>query len=333
MQSLFVGLARNFTSARPEDVPQAGFIAFLRFYTLLRRDSWQFSYFKRDSATALIDPLVNRLQQADVTLQLGATVTALARDGERWQITWRPSLPNSTLPNADTTTIAAEHVIIALDAPAARKLLLRSLNAQHLQFPLAVPSAILRFWFEVAPRDRSAVPEAGIFTGEFVLDNYFWLHRFQEPFQTWHAATGGAAIECHIYGPPSLLLEPDAVLLARGLGDLQRVWPILRGKVLAQSLQRNAATHSLFGGNSPRGLAVETGWTGLWACGDWVNYAHPSLYMERATVTGIAAANGVVAAYGKPAVPILPVDPPEFLARGLEAALRWLRRTTRRMRS
>src|SRR5262249_228669 len=49
LQALFVGLARNFTSARPEEVPQSGFIAFLRFYTLLRRDSWRFSYFDRDS--------------------------------------------------------------------------------------------------------------------------------------------------------------------------------------------------------------------------------------------------------------------------------------------
>lgn len=38
-RAFFVGLARNGLSASPEEIPLSGFIAFLRFYSLLRRDA------------------------------------------------------------------------------------------------------------------------------------------------------------------------------------------------------------------------------------------------------------------------------------------------------
>jgi isorenieratene synthase len=324
LQSLFVGLARNFTSARPDQVPQAGFIAFLRFYTLLRRDSWQFSYFNRDSHSALIAPLREKIEDAGGIFRLGAQVTDLYRDEDGWRVAWRGAGVEG---NGE---VRAEHVILALDIPAARQVLLRSLNAKAFTWPLAVPSAVLRYWFSSKPRGGSAGPEAGIFTGNFVLDNYFWLHRFQEPFAAWHKVTGGSAIECHIYGPPELLQEPDAVLLARGVQDIGRVWPELRSAVLTQSIRRNAATHSLFAGDSGSGVAVQTPWANLWACGDWVRYPHGALYMERAVVTGMAAANGVLKARGLAVFPIRAVDPPEVLVRGLERALRWVRRRAQR---
>ncbi|MFN8419466.1 MAG: FAD-dependent oxidoreductase [Anaerolineae bacterium] len=325
LQSLFVGLARNFTSARPEQVPQAGFIAFLRFYTLLRRDSWQFSYFNRDSHSALIAPLVDAIKAAGGEIELGAMVTELIREEDGWRVRW--------IEGAEQQEASADQVILALDIPAARKLLTHSFGAgaSNLSWSLAVPVAVLRYWFKRVPKGAISKPEAGIFTGQFVLDNYFWLHRFQQPFMDWHTATGGSAIECHIYGPPELLREPDAVLLARGLQDITRVFPELRGTVITQSIRRNAATHSLFDGNTERGLSVDTAWSamGLWACGDWVRYPHAALYMERAVVTGMAAANGVLRSRGLEEFPIRPVDPPELLARGVENAMRWVRRRAR----
>ncbi len=322
LQALFVGLARNFTSDVSHRVPQNGFIAFLRFYTLLRRDSWAFQYFDRDSDTALISPLLARLEAAGGQINYNARVTSIRREGTGWQVTWEGG------------SAQADHVILALDAPGSRKLLQASddttLIASKMQWPLAVPTAILRYWFNRAPRGRLAKAEAGIFTGDFILDNYFWLHRFQQPFREWHEQTGGSAIECHVYGPPELLREPDAVLLARGLRDLQRTWPDLRNATITQSIQRNEATHSLFSiGLTERHLGVETPWPNLWACGDWVRYAHPSLFMERAVVTGIAAANAVLQADGIAPWPIRPADKPELLARGFERVLHWIRARAR----
>ncbi|MEP7288526.1 MAG: FAD-dependent oxidoreductase [Chloroflexota bacterium] len=322
LQALFVGLARNFTSARPDQVPQAGFIAFLRFYTLLRRDAWAFKYFNRDSDSALIAPLRACLEAAGGQIRLDTRVTELHQEADGWRVSWQGGDQH------------ADQVILALDIPGCRDVLLHSPAtsemASQMTWALAVPTAVLRFWFSRAPRGAIARPEAGIFTGDFVLDNYFWLHRFQSPFTEWHAATGGSAIEAHIYGPPELLTEPDAVLLARGFLDLQRVWPELRGTVLQQSIRRNPATHSLFTiGQTDQQLGIETPWPQVWACGDWVRYAHPSLYMERATVTGIAAANGVLNSLSLEPYPILAADKPELLVRSLERLLRWIRRRAR----
>lgn len=322
LQALFLGLARNFTSARPEDVPQAGFIAFLRFYTLLRRDAWAFHYFDRDLGAAVVDPLRARVEQVGVSICLGARVTRLERLDKRWRVTWEGG------------EASAENVILALDAPANRELLTQSPAtaeiAQTMVWPLTVPSAVLRFWFSRQPRGGIARPEAGIFTGDFVLDNYFWLHRFQKPFVEWSRATGGSAIECHVYGPPELLVGPDAVLLARGLLDIQRVWPDLRNTMIMQSIRRNPATHSLFSaGGSAKHLGVETPWDGIWACGDWVRYPHPALYMERATVTGMATANGILSKKNQAVWPIRQPDRSELLARGIERFLGWVRSRAR----
>jgi len=322
LQALFVGLARNFTSTRPDEVPEAGFIAFLRFFTLLRRDSWAFQYFGRDSDSAVIAPLRACLENAGGSIRLGTQVSALERNGSGWRVRWQGG------------EAATEHVILALDATSSRDLLTASPttadDAAQMMWPLAVPTAILRYWFSRSPRGSIAKPEAGIFTGDFVLDNFFWLHRFQAPFQQWSTVSGGSAIECHIYGPPALLTEPDAVLLAKGLLDLQRVWPDLRGTAIHQTIQRNPASHSIFKvGLTEKHLGVETPWVGLTACGDWVRYPHPSLFMERAVVTGIAAANAVLTQMGQSTWPIQAADRPELLARGIERALRWVRRQAR----
>ncbi len=322
LQALFVGLARNFTSARPDQVPQAGFIAFLRFYTLLRRDAWAFSYLDRDSDCALIAPLRRRVEHFGGTFRLDTRVTRLCRTGGGWRVEWEGGGED------------ADQVVLALDAPGARALLLNSPAtaeaAQRMVWPLAVPSAAMRFWFSHAPRGALARAEAGIFTGDFILDNYFWLHRFQKRFQEWHTVTGGSAIECHVYGPPEALAEPDAVLLARGVLDLQRVWPDLRGTLVGQSIRRNPATHSLFSvGANDRHLGVETPWPDLTACGDWVRYPHGALYMERATVTGMAAANVILRKVGLEEWPIRPIDRPEMLARAIERMLHWVRARAR----
>ncbi len=281
----------------------------MRFYTLLRRDAWAFTYFDHDSAQAVVDPLSERLQAAGGIIQLGARVTQLERESDGWRVAWTGGEAH------------AAQVIFALDAPACRALLELSADtaprASTLIWPLAVATAVMRFWFSRAPHPGA---EAGIFTGDFVIDNFFWLDRFQRPFADWHQATGGSAVEVHVYGPPETLAQPDALLLARALLDVQRSWPELRGTMLQQSIRRNPATHSLFSSEGDQ-IGVATPWPGIAACGDWVEYPHPALYLERAVVTGIAAANRVLAENHLDAWPIRAVDPPEPLARAISGDL------------
>ncbi len=347
LSSFFAGLARSALGAHPEQVPASGFIAFLRFYTLLRRDSWAFSYLPGPGGACICDPLAATVRRLGGEIRQGARVVRVVRleqgsggMGEESLIsnpaslrsgdyslqslqTWRVTYQK----DGETHTIETERVIMAVDAPAANKLLRQSpataAGAKKLRFPTGVPTAIVRLWYELKPR---GVAEAGIFTGDFVMDNFFWLDRLQPAYMEWSRVTGGSAIEMHIYGPPELLRQPDALLLARVIVDTHRAFPELRGYLLRSVILRNEATHTLFSVGQPdEHLGIETPWPGLYACGDWVAHPAPALYLERATTTGIAAANALLVSLGLEPWPLLPHPQPEWLAGKMEKGLRWLR--------
>ena len=76
---------------------------------------------------------------------------------------------------------------------------------------------------------------------------------------------------------------------------------------------------------------MHTPWSNLLACGDWIGYDTPSLWLERATSTGIAAANVVLEAHGFEPYPILQPAAPERLARSIELLARGFRKTVGRV--
>jgi isorenieratene synthase len=324
LRALFIGLARNGLTARPDEVPLAGFIAFLRFYTLLRRDAWAFSYLPADGGACLIDPLTAKAQALGGEIRLGRRVTRLEPEGEGWRVHWQAE----AAPEAGSER--AEQVVLAVDSPAARAIVEASpsLQAANLYWPRGLPSAVARYWFDRAPHPGA---EAGVFSGEFTGHNFFWLHRIQDQYVRWHRATGGSAVEVHLYGPAEVLAAPDAILQARLLNDVQSAFPELGGRVLQQSFQRNAPAHTLLGlGPADRHLGVETRWRGVYCCGDWVRHPSPAFFLERACVTGIEAANAVLRTRHLPPWPLLDPPPPEPLAAWIERRARGTRRALRK---
>jgi len=211
LRALFIGLTRNGLSALPEEIPLSGFVAFLRFYTLLRRDAWAFGYLPADGGTCLAEPLAGRVRDLGGRIELGARVTRLERAGDGWRI---------VVEQDGESVYQARQAILAADAPNAAAILGASpalaAEATDLYWPRGMATAVVRLWFDRAPRKGS---EAGVLSGDFVADNFFWLHRIQEPYVRWHRATGGSALELHVYGPPAVLAEPDAVLLAQVIND------------------------------------------------------------------------------------------------------------------
>jgi carotenoid phi-ring synthase / carotenoid chi-ring synthase len=162
-------------------------------------------------------------------------------------------------------------------------------------------------------------PEGGMFTGDFVMHNFFWLERMYASYRRWHKATGGSAIEVHIYGPPEVLAQPDALLLTQIISDFYRAYPELRGHLLFQHLQRNAATHTLPSlGPQERHLGISTPWPGLFCVGDWVRDPLPSFFLERACATGIKAANEILSAFGLEPWHLVEYLPPENFAGWIE---------------
>jgi isorenieratene synthase len=324
LRAFLTALMRSGLADHPEDVPLGGFLAFLRFYTLLRRDAWAFSYFPADSGTALIAPLAAAITTHGGTIRTTAHVEQLTRETDGWRVGWRAG--------DRSHQASARQVIVALDPPAAKQLFRNSPMpepaAHTLDWPAGLATGVVRLWFSRAPASGA---ESGICSGAFTIDNFFWLQRFQADVAAWHAATDGSLVETHIYGPPDVLALPDAALLARAINDIQRAYPELRGALIHQTIQRNPPTHTRFGaGAGSNQLAVASPWPGVSCCGDWIAYPHPALFLERATVTGIAAAARAVSALGGEPPAILPALPPEAPARALERALRNVRKWVRR---
>ncbi len=296
LRAFFTGLARNGLPAHAREIPLSGFLAFLRFYTILRRDAWAFSYLPGDGGTTVTEPLAERVRSLGGRILLGEKVDRLEVRNGAWTV------------HCGEKSFAADQVILAVDAAAAQSILKNSFD-DELYFPRSLPNAIVRLWFDCPPKPS---PEGGMFSGNFIMHNFFWLERLYADYRTWAKSTGGSALEVHIYGPQEALDLPDTLLLTQTITDLYRAYPELRGHLLFQHLQRNAATHTLPEvGPRDRHPGIRTRWPGLFCAGDWVRDPLPAFFLERACATGIKAANEVLNARGLTPWPLVDYLPPE----------------------
>lgn len=310
LRSFFIGLARNGLSTHANEIPLAGFLAFLRFYTVLRRDAWAFSYLPNGGGADVCDPLADKITALGGEARMGVRVIRLEKDGDAWAA--RAEV------DGQGVRFRVNHIILATDSPAAETIIKSSFPAESdkLTFPRGLANAVIRLWFNRKPRPG---PEGGIFTGDFILHNFFWLERIYAPYRKWSKETGGSCIEVHIYGPPEVLAQPDALLLTHAIMDFYTAYPEMRGRLIGQHLQRNPSTHTL-PSLGPRGthLGIETPWPGLFCAGDWVRDPIPSFFLERACATGIKAANAVLEAQGLESWPLVHYLPPEPFAAWVE---------------
>lgn len=309
MQSFFRGLARNALAGSADEIPASSFIAFLRFYTLLRRDAWAYDYMPTSGGTYLAEPLAKVARLGGCKIRMAATAIDMAKgkNDDTWQVTYQLQ--------EQQYKVQASHVVLALDSPATEKLLSNSDTTaeitENMQFPDAVSTVIFRLWFDKKP---APIAEAGIFTGDFLMDNFFWLERIFDDYKKWEDI-GGSIVEMHIYRPLKEVELPDAVLLARVITDIHRAFPELRGHLVHSTIQRNDPTQTIFSVGEPgKHLAVNTPWKNMFACGDWIYHPAPPLYLERSVTTGIAAANGILASMGLDEWEILEHPKPEWLA-------------------
>ncbi|MAU09814.1 MAG: hypothetical protein CL607_08345 [Anaerolineaceae bacterium] len=320
LRATFTGLAVNLLAASEEDIDLTAFIAGLRFYTMLRRDAWQLRFFPADTHTSLIQPLIDSITANEGYVMGGMTVTRIDRSDVGWQVV-------ATAGTGEVRRFHTKNVIIATDAPGAQRLLAASkdtaADAAEMIFPEGLRNAVVRLWYKTSPPEGVM---GGMLTGDFLPDNFFWLHRIYDDFRQWHDATGGSAIEMHVYGPKDVLDMPDANLMAACATEVTRAWPGLKGQFLYGTVRRNSGVQTRFRVPDERTLAVNTPWDGIAACGDWVRHDTPALWMERSTTTGIAAANTVLSNLGLEPYPVLYPPPPELLARGLGGLIRLGRR-------
>lgn len=325
LRATFTGLGVNLLAAPAEEITLTGFIAAIRFYTMLRRDAWQPCYLPDNPEICLIQPLIRHIEAKDGELWRGVEAMSLEKTSDGWRVRVRDAGQRGN------RSILTKQVILATNAPGAARLLLAgstAAEAEKLRFPKTVRNITARLWFDVAPREGTT---GGMFTGDFLPDNYFWLHRLYDDFREWHEQTGGSAIEVHLYANDSVAEEAENVLLVRCVDEVQRAFPELKGHFLRGAIRRNSRVHTAFRVPTQDSLHVETSWPGIFACGDWIGHPSPSLWMERSVTTGIAAANHVLLENGCEVYPILQPDAPEGLARAMSFLARLFRRTIGRV--
>lgn len=313
LRGLFFGLTRNGLSTDPDQVPLAGFLAFLRFYTIMRRDAWAFGYLPNGGGE-VCENLAAKITQLGGEIRLMSRVIRVeaAQSGD-----WTAYIQRDGL----TESVSASFIILASDSPAAESIIRNSFSAESasLFFPQGLAHAVIRLWFDKRPRKN---PEAGIFSGDFIMHNFFWLDKIYDSYRKWHKATGGSCIEVHVYGPQNVLTQADAILLTNVLRDFYRVHPELKGHLIKPHIQRNAATHTLPGlGARGTHLGIETPWKNFFCAGDWVRYETPAFFLERACVTGIEAANQVLRTREIGEFELKMYPPPEPLAAWIESLM------------
>jgi isorenieratene synthase len=324
LRATFTGLAVNLLASPKEQISLTGMIAAIRFYTMLRRDSWSMSYLPDNPHACIIQPLIDFIRSKGGEVLHGSEALRAERgtDRSQWRVVFHDAIWRGI------RSIYTTHIILAMNAPGAQRLLLNSPDtapeAQSLRFPGTVRNATVRLWFSQSPPDGV---QGGMFTGDFLPDNFLWLHRLYDEFREWHEVTGGSAVELHLYAGDAVLEQPDNVLIIRCVDEVQRAFPEIRGSFVQGVIRRNSRVHTQFRVPTMDTLQLKTPWEGIYACGDWIAYPTPALWMERACTTAIAAANEVLLAHGLEPYPILQPASPESLARGLAWVVRLFRKT------
>lgn len=321
LKAIFKGLGHSLLASPSQDITLTAFIAAMRFYTMMRRDTWRLDYLPSNPHTCLIQPMLQKIEQAGGKILYSARAETLTRVENHWQIRVED------LRLGSHRTILAEHVILAVEPPAAREILTASPTtadiAHTLRFPRGLPNATVRLWFKTVPKDGAP---GGMFTGDFLVDNFFWLHRMQDEFIAWHQQTGGSAIEVHLYATDKVFEQDDRLLIIHATKEITQAFPELRGQFIHGSVRHNGATQTQFLVPTDKSLHVETAWENLWACGDWIGYPSPALWMERCVITGIAAANHVLEEYQLEPYELIPPRESEWLVRIVEFVFRGLRK-------
>ena len=242
----------------------------------MRRDAWAFDYLPNGGGE-VCENLAAKIMQLGGEIRLAVPCDS-SRKRKRvdcvYSTRWTSRIRD------------ASFIILASNSPAAESIIKQSFPSESasLFFPHGLAHAVIRLWFDKRPRKN---PEAGIFSGDFIMHNFFWLDKIYDGYRKWHEETGGSCIEVHVYGPQNVLAQPDAILLTNVLRDVYRVYPELKGHLIKPHIQRNAATHTLPAlGARGTHLGIETTWENFFCAGDWVRHETPAFFLERACVTG-----------------------------------------------
>jgi isorenieratene synthase len=255
-------------------------------------------------------PFARYLKGLGVDLRFDTALQAVGRVPAQGGASWRLDLVREGEP----MRLEADAVVLATTADALQGVVARSpdLNdptwrAQVASLQMTNPFAVWRLWLD-APTAPDRPPFAGT-AGCDWLDNISLYHQFHGPSRAWAERTGGAVVELHAYGLPHG--ADEATIRAEFLKQLHAFYPeTARANILHDRFLLRQDCPAF----APRSHAARptphTPWPSLALAGDFTKLPFPSALMERATSSGLIAANHLLTHWRGPSAALTPVHTP-----------------------
>lgn len=289
---LFEAFARSFF-ARPGALSAAELIAMFHYYFLGNPEGIGFDAPDTDHLTCIWAPLQAYVEKLGADVRTEARVRTITPvDGHFWQVEVdaAPSLRTRHLVLATDPGALRAIMAASPDAAPAAPLLARKAAA----IEVAPPFAVTRLWL-----DRDVAPERPTFSAvsrEPTLDSITVYSRLERPSAEWAARTGGSVVELHSYACDA----PDVdTATARMRAELAALWPETVDARVVHLQQRMEATAPTWPPGSAGTRPRVTGEArGIRVAGDHVDAPFLAGLMERASMTGVLAANDVLAEVG-----------------------------------
>ncbi|WP_308258965.1 FAD-dependent oxidoreductase [Pseudonocardia sp. H11422] len=289
---LFEAFARSFF-CNPDRLSAGELVAMFHYYFLGNPEGIGFDAPGTDYLTGIWDPFTRYLRRHGATVRTGTACESLVpADGHGWRLAL-----------SDGSELRTRHVVLALDPGALQRLFAASpdaaaaaprLAAQSRALQVAPPFAVTRLWLGT---DVGAErPTFSAVSREPTLDSITIYSRLERPSAQWAARTGGSIVELHSYSCDA----PDAgTATARMRAELAALWPETTRAPVVHLQQRLEATAPAFPpGGAGRRPGVRTDARGVRVAGDFVELPYLCGLMERAAMSGVLAANDVLAEVG-----------------------------------
>ncbi len=229
---------------------------------------------------------------------------AVERDG---QLTLQR--PEGAAPEA----LPCDWAVVACDVPGLKAVLGATpdldpgLAAQVGAMGTSGPYLVTRVWL-----DRPVRPDRDPFytVSRFRYTDALALYcRFQEPFVSWAARTGGAVIELHAYAIAPEDLLPTHEIVAHLHEEMLTMLPELLGATVLHRETQLQDNFSRFAPGDGARVQTRTPLPNLLLAGDHVRTDVLAHLMEGAVTSGLLAANEILSALGLRELPVHMVDP------------------------
>jgi carotenoid phi-ring synthase / carotenoid chi-ring synthase len=228
-------------------------------------------------------------------------------------------------------SVACRDVIIATDVEAAKQILTGSTGVDqdlvsNVQFLDTTPVIVVRLWFKPEVQLKPNLQSALTPTFPFI-DNVFHLNAFDLEI-----APEGTVIEVQVYRESYRIDASDDEILRMTLADLSIIDAgCTKENVAYFTINRHRTVFTRYGpAQSSFRPPTHSSTRGLYVAGDWMNTPWSVWMMERAVVSGLRAANAVLARRRLPQVEILRVPRETMVLRTTRAVCLFMRVTVMR---